>query len=681
MGSARSSPAKSPVTSNQESQPIFVVARIMSSGGGDFVDGGGVSKRGRNNQGGVATSSSSNVFTAEHKVSRQKRGKTLDSGGKFRGCIVWFTGLSGAGKSTVAMGLEEILVSRGILCYCLDGDNMRAGLCKGLGFSPEDRRENIRRTVEVSKLLADSGQVVLCSLVSPFREDRQTARSIARHAKLPFLEVFVNTPLEECEKRDTKGLYKRARAGEIKGFTGIDQAYEKPEDPELSLYTVGRSVDETVQDVVNLLEVNNVIPHMTIMNESENGNGTMKQTGGDILELMASPAQLESVKAEAESLPGLEINQIDLQWLQVLGEGWATPLKGFMREREYLQCLHFKCLLEEGGTNQSVPIVLTVTSEDKERLSDTNAFTLRHQGQAVAVMKDIEFYPHRKEERVARQFGTSHPNHPYIKMISEAGDWLVGGDIQVLTRILWNDGLDQFRLTPRELKTRFKEMQADAVFAFQLRNPVHNGHALLMTECREQLNRKGYNNPVLLLHPLGGWTKSDDVPLDVRIRQHQAILEEGVLDPHKTVLAIFPSPMMYAGPTEVQWHAKARLTAGANFYIVGRDPAGMQHPGGDPGKDLYDPSHGGRVLAMAPGLDSLEIIKFRVAAYDKAARAMSFFEPKRASDFEFISGTKMRALARSGQSPPDGFMAPKAWSILAEYYQDSNMTTSDDGNR
>ena len=125
--------------------------------------------------------------------------------------------------------------------------------------------------------------------------------------------------------------------------------------------------------------------------------------------------------------------------------------------------------------------------------------------------------------------------------------------------------------------------------------------------------------------------------------------------------------MMYAGPTEVQWHAKARMSTGANFYIVGRDPAGMPHP--HTKKDLYEPTHGAKTLTMAPGLTQLEIIPFRVAAYDKTAGRMAFFEPERKEEFEFISGTKMRALARSGADPPNGFMAPKAWKVLSQYYQ------------
>ena len=344
-----------------------------------------------------------------------------------------------------------------------------------------------------------------------------------------------------------------------------------------------------------------------------------------------------------------------------------------MREDQFLQTLHFNCLLNEvNSTNQSIPIVLPVSTSDKERLDGTSAISLYNNGICYAIMRKPEFYYHRKEERVSRQFGITNKDHPYIKMVYESGDWLVGGELEVLKRVQWGDDLDVFRLTPNELRRKFKIMGADAVFAFQLRNPIHNGHALLMTDTKRQLKDRGYRNPVLLLHPLGGWTKDDDVPLHTRMLQHQAVLNDGLLDRRSTVLAIFPSPMMYAGPTEVQWHAKARMNAGANFYIVGRDPAGMPHPAGKeatPDGNLYDVTHGSRVLKMAPGLNLLEIIPFRVAAYDCKNKRMDFFDATRKEDFEFISGTKMRALARSGENPPDGFMAPKAWEVLADYYQ------------
>ncbi|XP_064285974.1 bifunctional 3'-phosphoadenosine 5'-phosphosulfate synthase 2 isoform X2 [Passer domesticus] len=593
-----------------------------------------------------------NVVYQAHHVSRSKRGQVVGTRGGFRGCTVWLTGLSGAGKTTIGFALEEYLVAHGIPCYSLDGDNVRHGLNKNLGFSAQDREENIRRIAEVARLFADAGLVCITSFISPFTKDRLNARKIHEAAGLPFFEIFVDAPLNICESRDVKGLYKKARAGEIKGFTGIDSEYEKPEAPELVLKTNITSVSECIQQVVELLQAQNIVPQ-----------GSVK----DVLELFVPEDKLSSVRAEAETLPALEITKLDLQWVQVLSEGWATPLTGFMREAEYLQVLHFGTLLNDGVVNLSVPIVLPLSAEDKRRLEGSAALALRFQGRAVAVLRRPEFFAHRKEERCARVWGTACPRHPHIQMVMESGDWLVGGDLEVLEKIKWNDGLDQYRLTPLALKKKFREMNADAVFAFQLRNPVHNGHALLMQDTRRQLLERGYKNPVLLLHPLGGWTKDDDVPLEWRMKQHAAVLEEQVLDPKSTIVAIFPSPMLYAGPTEVQWHCRARMVAGANFYIVGRDPAGMPHP--DTKQDLYEPTHGGKVLAMAPGLTSVEIIPFRVAAYSKSKRAMDFYDPERHDDFDFISGTRMRKLAREGENPPDGFMAPKAWKVLTAYYQ------------
>ena len=595
-----------------------------------------------------------NVTVQQNHVTRNKRGELLGRGDSaaFRGCTVWFTGLSGAGKTTLSFALEEFLVARGIPAYGLDGDNIRTGLNKNLGFAPEDREENIRRVAEVGKLFADSGTVALCAFVSPYKKDRELARRLHQEAGLPFLEIFVDTPIEECEKRDSKGLYKKARAGLIKGFTGIDQPYEAPDNPDVIIKTLDKSITESIDILVHAMQQKGILPKWP------------QETSG---ELFIDPDQVEQIRSEADRLPSLELTEVDLQWVQVLSEGWARPLKGFMREKQFLQSQHFNCLVDNELVNQSVPIVLPVATADKERMEGCAAIALRFRGVTKAVLRNPEFYEHRKEERCARQFGTTNPNHPYIKMVMASGAWLAGGDLEVLERIVWNDGLDQYRLTPMELRDKFKQLQADAVFAFQLRNPIHNGHALLMSDCRAQLVARGYQRPVLLLHPLGGWTKDDDVPLAVRMEQHRAVLEAGVLDQAATVLAIFPSPMMYAGPTEVQWHARARMAAGANFYIVGRDPAGMPHP--DTKQDLYQPQHGGQVLSMAPGMPQLEILHFKVAAYDTKSKNMEFFDPKRKEDFDFISGTRMRSLARAGQLPPDGFMAPAAWKVLAEYYK------------
>jgi len=176
-----------------------------------------------------------------------------------KGATLWLTGLSGSGKSTVAVELEKLLLSRGKHAYRLDGDNVRHGLNKNLGFSAEDRAENIRRIGEVSKLFADSGMISISSFISPYKEDRDLARAVHAEANLPFFEVYVACPLEEAERRDPKGLYKKARAGEIKGFTGIDDPYEEPEKPELVLNTHEQTVEESALALLQILEDQQII--------------------------------------------------------------------------------------------------------------------------------------------------------------------------------------------------------------------------------------------------------------------------------------------------------------------------------------------------------------------------------------------------------------------------------------
>lgn len=167
------------------------------------------------------------------------------------GVMLWFTGLSGSGKSTVAVALERELHRRGLLCRLLDGDNIRSGINAGLGFSEEDRRENIRRIAEVGKLFVDTGIITVASFVSPTRELRDLARHIVGEAD--FKEIYVSTPLAECERRDVKGLYARARRGEIKDFTGISAPFEAPAHPDLSLDTSRLSVEESVARILDLL--------------------------------------------------------------------------------------------------------------------------------------------------------------------------------------------------------------------------------------------------------------------------------------------------------------------------------------------------------------------------------------------------------------------------------------------
>lgn len=189
-----------------------------------------------------------NIFEHNFNISRKHRTVLK----KHQPILIWFTGLSGSGKSTLANAVEQALYQKGIHTYLLDGDNVRKGINANLSFSPEDRTENIRRIGEVANLMMDAGLVVLASFVSPYREDRENVKN--KVGENNFIEVFVNTSVDECERRDVKGLYAKARKGEIKNFTGISAPYEAPVNPTVEIKTEEKSVNEAVEDIINKIE-------------------------------------------------------------------------------------------------------------------------------------------------------------------------------------------------------------------------------------------------------------------------------------------------------------------------------------------------------------------------------------------------------------------------------------------
>ncbi|MDP6993838.1 MAG: adenylyl-sulfate kinase [Woeseiaceae bacterium] len=203
----------------------------------------------------MAKQAATNVIWHDGEISRDDRYQIL----RQKGATVWFTGLSGSGKSTIAVALEKALHSMNKLSYRLDGDNVRLGINKNLGFSEEDRKENIRRIGEIAKLFGDAGTISLSSFISPYKADRDEVRALHEAANLPFVEVFVDCSLSVAEERDPKGLYKKARAGEIRNFTGIDDPYEAPESPEIHLRTDEMSLQEEVSIVIDYLVMHDII--------------------------------------------------------------------------------------------------------------------------------------------------------------------------------------------------------------------------------------------------------------------------------------------------------------------------------------------------------------------------------------------------------------------------------------
>lgn len=202
----------------------------------------------------MADQKATNITWHEGAVAKQDRESLLNQ----KGVILWFTGLSGSGKSTLARRVEQKLIKLGHLSYVLDGDNVRHGLNKNLGFSPEDRQENIRRVGEVARLFADAGILTMAAFISPYQDDRDAVRELVGDGE--FIEIHVKVPLKVAEKRDPKGLYEKARSGEIDNFTGIDAPYEDPENPEITIDTAEMELDESAEKIINYLQKNEIIP-------------------------------------------------------------------------------------------------------------------------------------------------------------------------------------------------------------------------------------------------------------------------------------------------------------------------------------------------------------------------------------------------------------------------------------
>ena len=580
------------------------------------------------------------------------------------GATYWFTGLSGAGKSTLSESLKanlDKMTNDPSKVFILDGDIIRTGLNKGLGFSAEDRTENIRRISEVSKLFNMAGVIVFVAFISPYSKDRDFAKDLHKAAGLKFFECHISASLEVCEGRDVKGLYKKARAGDIPKFTGISDPYEAPADCDLNVNTGEQTLEQSTAFVMRHMESQNVLS---------------KISAPVVYECMVAAAS-EAEKVEAAAMPHIDLDIHQVQYLQTISEGWAFPLTGFMNEMQLVESMNNKTVTDANGVRHllSVPITQHVTDEQKAALEGKPAVALRCSAIAgdkvLAVMHKPTFFENRKEEICSRTFGCFSAKHPKAETIIAQGNWLISAQkTHFMTRITFNDGMDKYRFTPREIVEQIKERNADAVYGFQVRNPLHNGHVLLLKDTREQLIKQGYKNPILLLHPLGGWCKDDDVPLDTRMNQHQALIDDGTLPAEHIILAVWPSPMYYGGPTEVLWHASSRVGCGLTHFITGRDPAGVKHPELD--KDLYDPWHGQKLLVHQKAmLNGVDVLPFKVAAYNKVNQKMEFFGGPGCikENFDFISGSRMRAMAKNNEPLPPGFMSEGGWKVLAQYYQ------------
>jgi 3'-phosphoadenosine 5'-phosphosulfate synthase len=538
-----------------------------------------------------------------------------------KGFVVWFTGLSGAGKSTIANALKVELERRGRHVELLDGDEVRTHLSKGLGFSKEDRDTNIRRIGYVARLVARSGGVAITAAISPYREVRDEVRSQTPN----FVEVFAHCPIETLVERDVKGLYKKAIAGEIANFTGVSDPYDEPLHPEVVSDTSRETLEQSLSKVIGALE-------------------RLGHLDRHVGERLPSGEELQALRAEARTLPRLEVGQRELSDLFMLASGGLSPLATFMDQQDYESVISTGRLAN--GHPFTIPIVLRAeAAPTAERI----ALFIGDQPAGILTVTSAFKTEHELEARSI--YGTEDDAHPGVRVLKESGRWAVGGEVVPLAHP--TSGFPEYDLTPAQVRAVKVERQWKTMVGFQTRNPVHRAHEYLQKVALESVDG-------LLLHPLVGETKSDDIPASVRMSCYEELLR-GYFPPDRVLLATNPAWMRYAGPKEAVFHAVVRRNYGCTHFIVGRDHAGVG--------SYYDTYAAHRIFDQyAPGELGIEILRFEHTFYCSACGGMASTRtcPHPADQHRTLSGTAVRKLLAEGKDLPEEFTRPEVARVLLD---------------
>jgi len=542
-----------------------------------------------------------------------------------KGFVVWFTGLSGAGKSTIATALQAELARRGRHSELLDGDEIRTHLSKGLGFSKQDRDTNIRRIGHVARLIARSGGVAITAAISPYREVRDEVRSQTPN----LVEVFVRAPLDTLVERDTKGLYRKAIAGEIANFTGVSDPYEEPLHPEVTCDTAMESVAESVAKVVDRLERLGHLPRQ-------------------VRERLPAGEELNELRSLARNLPRLQVGQRELADVFMLATGALTPVDAFVGREDYESILARGRLTN--GAPFTVPIVLRT-----EEAPIAGRLGLFIGERPIAILDVAEAYEADRRAEAFAVYGTDDEAHPGVRVLKSSGRWAVAGEVVALARP--SSGFPEFDLTPRQVRDVKAQRGWKTMVGFQTRNPVHRAHEYLQKVALESIDG-------LLLHPLVGETKSDDIPAAVRMRCYEELLA-GYFPADRVLLATNPAWMRYAGPKEAVFHAVVRRNYGCTHFIVGRDHAGVG--------SYYDTYAAHRVFdGYRTDELGIEILRFEHTFYCEACGGMASTRtcPHPKELHKTLSGTAVRKLLDEGKDLPPEFTRPEVARVLLDAAQE-----------
>ena len=379
---------------------------------------------------------------------------------------------------------------------------------------------------------------------------------------------------------------------------------------------------------------------------------TIAPHGGDLVDLLVPEDRREATRAEANHLPKLVVNARELSDLEMLAVGALSPLTGFVGEADYVSVLETMHL--SSGLAWAIPVTLSLTDDDVKRIGAGNSIALlpREEGDPIAVLDVAEVFKRDRQKEALGVFATEDLDHPGVRALHDAGDFCLAGTVRALALPEHDDFL-AYRLTPAQTRAAFAEREWRTVVGFQTRNPIHRAHEYLQKCALEIVDG-------LLVHPLMGATKDDDVPADVRMRCYEALFE-GYYPKDRAMVSVFPAAMRYAGPREAIWHAICRKNYGCTHFIVGRDHAGVG--------SFYGTYDAQRIFEeFEPDELGITPLMFEHSFWCNACEGMA--SPKTCPHGEgsrvSLSGTRVREMLRAGERPPAEFSRPEVADILIE---------------
>jgi len=383
---------------------------------------------------------------------------------------------------------------------------------------------------------------------------------------------------------------------------------------------------------------------------------TIAPHGGTLVDLLVPPEQRDRARTEADHLPKLVVSERELSDLEMLAVGALSPLTGFVSEADYLSVLDTMHL--SNGLAWSIPVTLSLTDEGVKRIgAGTSVALLRAEGAPPLAIVDLtEVFKRDREKEALAVFGTEDLEHPGVRALQEAGDFCLAGPVRALT-LPEHDDFVRYRLTPAETRAEFADRGWRSVVGFQTRNPIHRAHEYIQKCALEMVDG-------LLVHPLVGATKGDDVPADVRMRCYEALFE-GYYPKDRAMVSVFPAAMRYAGPKEAIWHAICRKNYGCTHFIVGRDHAGVgSYYGTYDAQRIFD--------SFEPGELAITPLMFEHSFWCNACEGMA--SPKTCPHGEdtrvSLSGTRVREMLQAGERPPIEFSRPEVAEILIDAMRD-----------